>query len=133
MRAVTSLSTAEFGCCQALQPGRQVRRLADDVDFAREALADHLADDYRSGRDPDPGGQGLAVDRRQCPNRRDRPQARRDGTLGGVLAGLRIAEIDQHAVAHELGNETAGIADRRGHRVMVSPQHVAQIFGVERL
>ncbi len=39
---------------QGLQPGRQVRRLADDRLFLRRALADQLADHDPAGRDADP-------------------------------------------------------------------------------
>ena len=43
----------------------------------------------------------------RSPSPLDQRQAGADGALGGVLVRLRIAEIDQHAVAHEAGDEAA--------------------------
>src|SRR4029077_10238730 len=44
---------------------------------------------------------------------------------------LRIAEIDQHAVAHIFSNETAKALDLCGHCGVVSAEHLAQILWVE--
>jgi hypothetical protein len=45
--------------------------------------------------------------------------------------GMRIAEIDQHAVAHILGDKAAGPADRVGNAAVISADHLAQILGIE--
>ena len=50
---------------ERLQPGREVRRLADHRLLLRRALADQLADHDQAGRDADPGRQRLARRRRQ--------------------------------------------------------------------
>ena len=49
------------GSADRLQPGGEVGRLADHRLFLRGALADQVAHDDQPGRDPDPGGQRLAV------------------------------------------------------------------------
>jgi len=44
---------------------------------------------------------------------------------------LGIAEINQHAVAHVLGDKTAEAADRVGDTAMVDADDLAQILGIE--
>ena len=48
-----------------------------------------------------------------------------------VLMRPRIAEIDQHAVAHVLGDEAVEAADRIGHGAVVVPDQLAQILRVK--
>ena len=57
------------------------------------------------------------------------PGARR--ALGVVLMRLGIAEINQHAVAHILGDKTAKAADGVGDAAMVGADDLAQILGIE--
>jgi hypothetical protein len=40
-----------------------------------------------------------------------------------MLMGLRIAEIDQHPVAHVFGDETAGLRDEIGAAMVVQRSH----------
>lgn len=54
-------------------------------------------------------------------------------SLGGILAGMWIAEISQNSVAHELGDEAAGLSDRLGGCPMIVLHDVAQVFRIERL
>ena len=51
--------------------------------------------------------------------------------LGVVLMRLRIAEIDQHAVAHVPGNEAVEPRDHLGDRTMICRDHLTQILGVQ--
>ena len=57
------------------------------------------------------------------------PGARR--ALGVVLMRLGIAEINQHAVAHILGDKTAKAADGVGDAAVVGADDLAQILGIE--
>jgi hypothetical protein len=41
------------------------------------------------------------------------------------------AEIGQHAIAHELGDEPAVTPDRARRRVLVSPDHAAKQLRIE--
>ena len=50
--------------------------------------------------------------------------------LGIVLMRLRIAEIDQHSIAHVLGDKAVEAADRIGDCAVVFPDQPAQILGV---
>jgi hypothetical protein len=43
----------------------------------------------------------------------------------------RIAEINQHAVAHVFGDVTVEAANRRRHTALISADHLAQLFGIE--
>ena len=45
---------------------------------------------------------------------------------------LGIAEIGQHAVAHEFGDVTVEPGDRPGAGVLVALDQTAQVFGVKR-
>ncbi len=51
--------------------------------------------------------------------------------LGVVLMRLRIAEINEHAVAHILGDKAAKAADGVGDAAMVGADDLAQILGIE--
>jgi hypothetical protein len=42
-------------------------------------------------------------------------------------------EIGQDAVAHELGDETAEAADRAGGGILITADHAAQEFGIDRV
>ena len=57
------------------------------------------------------------------------PGARR--ALGVVLMRFRIAEIDQHAVAHILGDKAGKAGDRVGDAAMIRANDLAQILGIE--
>src|SRR5882672_6149547 len=48
-----------------------------------------------------------------------------------MLMRLRIAEIDQYAVAHVAGDEPAEPGDGFGHVCLIGDHHLAQILGVE--
>ena len=52
--------------------------------------------------------------------------------LRRVLEGARKAEIGQHAVAHEFGDEAAEPSDRAGHGVLIAADQRAQKLGIDR-
>jgi hypothetical protein len=68
--------------------------------------------------------------RRQSANRLDHRQPGAHRPLGIVLMRLRIAEIDQDAVAHVLGDKAGEAADRVGDGAVVVADQLAQILGV---
>ena len=51
--------------------------------------------------------------------------------LGVVLMRLRIAEIEQHPVAHILGDKAVEAADRISDNAVVVPDQLAQILRVK--
>ena len=51
--------------------------------------------------------------------------------LGIVLMRLRIAEIDQHPVAHVFGDKAVEAADRLGDGAVVGADQLAQILRVK--
>ena len=113
-----------------LQPGCQVRRLANDTALLRLARPDQITDDDEPGGDanancqPARGGIEPADARDQCQARAHRP-------LGIVLQRSRIAEIDEHAVAHVFRYITTEPPDLLGHSGVIEAQDRAQIFRVE--
>jgi len=109
---------------QGLQPRGEVRRLAGDI-----VLYNLAADDNQPGGDPDPRVKffGLVqllypVDQRQTASR---------GALGIILVRLRIAEINQDAVAHVAGDKPAKPLDDPCDAAMVGADDPAQILGIE--
>ena len=116
-------------CGQPLQPGRKVRRLADDAALLRCTRADEIAHHNKPAGNPEPHTQWLGC--REPVDRVDDRQPGADCPLGIVLMRLGIAKIDQHAVAHILGDKTAKAADGVGHAAMVGADDLAQILGIE--
>ena len=106
---------------QCLQTRRQVRRLADDRGFRCGSFADLVADDHRPGGDADPHREldpGRPADCGiQLRHRIDDIETRPHRTLGLVLMGARVAEIDQDAVAHVLRDKAVVMPDRALQRL----------------
>ena len=102
---------------QRLQPGREVRRLADHRLLLRRTLADQIADHDEPGGDADPGRKRLAagvVEPRHGRRTQREPGPHRP--LGVVLVRPRPAEIGEHAVAHVLGDVALEAVDHLGAR-----------------
>ena len=69
--------------------------------------------------------------RRQSADRLDHRQPGAHRPLGIVLMRPRIAEIDQHPVAHVLGDKAVEAADRIGDGAVVVADQLAQILRVK--
>ena len=119
---------------QCLQTRRQVRRLADDRGLRCRSFADLIADDHRSGGDADPHREldpGRPADCGiQLRHRIDDVETRPHRSLGLVLMGARVAEIDEDAVAHVLRDKAVVMPDRRAAPALIRGDDIAQIFGV---
>jgi hypothetical protein len=116
---------------ERLEPRGQIRGLADHGLLARGALADQVADDDEAGGDPDPHREALPLHDGQDGNGVSDGEAGPHGALGIVLVGTRVAEVGQHAVAHELGDVALEARDLPGDRVLVVAQDLAHALGVE--
>ena len=114
--------------CNALQARRKVRRLADDRLLLSRTRSDQVADDHQPGRDADAGLQGSAGLQRShgC----DQLQPRSHRPLGVVLMRLRIAEIDEHPVAHVLRHEPAEALHGLGDALLIGRNDLAQVLRV---
>ncbi len=116
---------------QALQPRRQIGRLADDGLFLRRALSDEIANDDDAGRDADADPQGLFRARVELRDDSGDVETRSDRPFGVFLMGAREAEIGQHAVAHELGDEAVVARDRARTGVLIGANDLAHVLGIE--
>jgi hypothetical protein len=96
-----------------LQPCREIRRFSARGLFGRRGAAADLADDDEAGRDADPGLQLDVIERAQAGHRVDGGERGVDRALGVVLMGARVAEVDEHAVAEQLGDMAVERADGR--------------------
>jgi hypothetical protein len=114
-----------------LQPGGQVRRVADDAALLSLSRAQEIADHHDPGRDPNPhvqrrAGKGLKL-RRGLDDRKPSSHC----ALGVVLVRLRIAEIGKHSVAHVLGDDAPIALDQVRAALVISPDDLAHILGIE--
>jgi hypothetical protein len=92
-RLVAELAHDTVGLGRGLQARREIRRVAGDI------VLDHLAaNDNQPGGYPDPRAELFALIELHHPIDQRQPASR--GALGIVLVRLRIAEINQGAVAH---------------------------------
>ncbi len=119
------------GIGQNLQPRREVRRVADDAALARFALAHQFADDDATGRDAGPNLQRRGAIMPERGDRVDQSQARARSALGIVLVSPGIAEIDQCAVTHELGDMAVETSGRGRHRALECTDQGGHVFWIE--
>ena len=114
--------------CNALQARRKVRRLAYDGLLLRSARSDQVADDHQSRCDADTGLQGRVG--LQATYRSDQLQPCAHGPLCVVLVGLRVAEVDEDAVAHVLRDEAAEALHGLGDALLIGRNDLAEVFRV---
>ena len=128
---VPSAMTTMFGSAIALQARREVRRLADDAALLRLSRSDEVADHDKPGGDADTHLQRSAGRGRELRHRLDQRKPGTHGALGVMLVGLGIAEISQHAVAHVLGDEPAGLGDLLGAATVIGTDDLAHVLGIQ--
>ena len=66
----------------------------------------------------------------RCADCRDQLQPCAHRSLGVVLVSLRIAEVDQHAVAHVLRDEAAEALHGLGNALLIGRNDLAEVFRV---
>ncbi len=115
----------------AQQASGEVGRLAHHVDLACDVFARDVAHHDRTGRDARAARYWETVGGRQAAYCCQRQQSGPHTALAGVLARMRVAEVGQHPVAHELGHKPARAADGVGHRAVVIPDQIAKVFRVQ--
>ena len=108
----------------ALQPCRKVRRLADNAALLRLARSDQIAD-YDQARWQCRHGFAAELAAFNALDRCDQLQPGPYRPLGVVLMRLRIAEIDQHAVAHVLRYEPAEALHSLGDALLIGGNDLA--------
>src|SRR5262249_20779107 len=109
---------------------REVRRLAHNPAFLGLAGTNEIAYHDQARRDPDTHPERLLDT--QLADRLDERQSGPDGTLGIILMGVGIAEIDEHPIAHIPGHEAAEPGDRLRDALVIGADYRTQIFWVER-
>ena len=114
-----------------LQPRGQVRRLADDAALLRFPRSDQVADHDQPGRDSNPNLQRRALRCDELRHRVDQREPGLHGALSVMLVCLGVAEIDQHTVAHILGNEPAILLDQCCAAAVIGADDGPQVLGIE--
>ena len=116
---------------QRLQPCGEVGRFTDDGPLLRHAGADDFADHDEASGNADACLHARAFRRFDGTDFRQNSDRGTNGAFRGILEGMGKAEIGQHAIAHEFGDEPAVAPDRACHRVLVSPDYAAQKLRIE--
>ena len=116
---------------ERLQPRGQIGGLAHDRLFLRRALPDDIANHHDAGGDADANLQTLLRGRVELRDHSDDIEPGPDRALGVFLMGAREAEIGQHAVAHEFGDETVIARDRARTGVLVGANDLAHVLGIK--
>ena len=127
-RALGNDDAVRFG--DALQPRCQVRRLAQDAALLRLAGPDQIADHHEPGRNPD---AYLAAARERASRAAHRANDVEPGPhrpLGVVLVRMRIAEVDQHAVAHVFRHEPVEARTSSGNTFLIGRNDLSQVLRV---
>jgi len=91
---------------------------------------DLFADDDQTRGDPDACAQRSAVEIQRA-DRIDCAEPGVHGALGIVLVCLRIAEIDQNAVAHVFGNGAAMLCNHTGAGFLILADQIGEILRVQ--
>ena len=114
-----------------LQPRGEIRRLAAGRTLSRRRADADLADDDPASGDADAGLKfGVAVEALRLERLND-AQCRARGARRIVLVRLRIAEVNQHAVAEELRDVARVGCHCCRHRVVIAADELSQVLGVE--
>jgi hypothetical protein len=127
-RALANDDSVRFG--DALQPRRQVRRLAKDTALLRIAGPDQIADHHEPGRNPRADLERPGSARLQPRHRADDVEPGPHRPLGVVLVRMRIAEVDQHAVAHVFRHKPVEAAHRLGDTLLIGRDDLSQVLRV---
>ena len=87
--------------------------------------------------DDQPGSDAYPRRERTAPRRGERgdccgeAEARPGRALGLVFVRAGPAEVGEHAIAEKLGDVSLEARDLAGHRVLVIPDQLAHLFGIE--
>ena len=105
------------------RPRCKVRRLTDDSALLRLSRSDQVADNDQPRRNADPGLEGsIWFERTDSTNQLKSGPNR---SLGVVLMGLRIAEVNEYAVAHVLRHEPAETLHSLGNTPLIAGNDLA--------
>ena len=119
------------GLGRALEACGKVRRIAHHRLLLCRPFADKVADDHKAGGDADPSRHGLACGLGQSADRCYHCEPCPNRALGLVLVRPGPAEIGEHAIAHQLGGEASPLADLARHGILIGPQDIAHLLGIE--
>jgi len=126
-RTVSNHERARLG--QRLQPGGEVRGLADHSALLGRARTDQISDHDKAAGDTEPYAQRFRCGQRADCGNDGEPRPHRP--FGVVLMRLRIAEIDQHPVTHVLGDKAGAPGDGLGNAAVVGADQLPQILRIK--
>ena len=112
-----------------MQPGGEIRRLADHRLLLGGAGSNEIAYHDETGRDPDTDSQRHLWGR-ELPDSVHKGKASPNRPLSVVLMCCGIAEVHEHPVAHVLGNEPSGFCDLFGAAAMIRADDLPHVLRV---
>ena len=123
------------GTRETLQPSGEVGRVANDGLLACGAFADRLADHDDPAGDADAYGEAGPVASGnpsvESRHRVENCEASANRALGIFLLRVRVTEINQDAIAHELGDIPIEASDGFAHDLLIGADHIAHVLGIE--
>jgi hypothetical protein len=117
--------------CDGLQARREVRGLAEHGKFGGGADRDRFPDYDNAAGNADTASELRPIDGSHGRHRSNDIEPGSNGPFGVVLVRLRIPEIDEHAVAHELRHEAVKLGDARCDLFLISFDRLLQAFKLE--
>src|ERR1700730_15142650 len=117
---------------QLLQTRRKVRRLTNDGLLLSSAYGtDNIADHNQAGGDPDAHLQPAWGARIELWHSLDNSQPRANSTLSIKFMRARIAEIDEDAIAHKLGDKALVALNHADARALVCTDDVVHVLRIK--
>src|SRR4029077_18574789 len=85
---------------------------------------------HQTSGDADPNRKFFPLGPERLRSQTER-QAGPHGSLGVIFVRLWVAEIDQHAVAHVLGDKAIEMGDRFGDATVIPADHLAHVLWIK--
>src|SRR6516162_2662010 len=114
-----------------LQAGSEIGSFAEHGLLGSGAYGDRIPDHNHTAGDADTTTDFESLDRSKRGHRRSDVEPRAHGAFGIVLVRLRIAEIDENAIAHEFRYETIITGDAARDLMLIGVNQALQNFEVE--
>ncbi len=114
-----------------LEPRGQVGSLAGDVALGLVASTYDVGDHHKPGGDADADLRRGTAERGELADCLDRRQGGKDRSFRVILIGARVAEINQSAIAHVVGDKAAKPGNRLGDRAVVRTDELTKFFRIE--
>ncbi len=112
-----------------MQPGGEIRPLAQNLVVIGSSRSVEITHDHQAGGDAQPHLKRLPALQKADPL--DHSQRGAHRLLRIVLLGVRVTEVDEHAVTNATGNEATEPGHSLGNALLVGADHLMKVFDVK--